>query len=127
MFFQLSYDNNLNYVLLPLCFILISLFNYYRYRKYENKLYIKITTLITGIIVFIAGIAILQAATFNNSWISAFILYSMGISVCLYLSAYIIKLVRRSNDDLEDIIKASSESSINVSNISTEWQQALAK
>ena len=120
MLFQLNYDNNLNFVLLPLVFILITLFNYYRYKKYNNKLYIKIAMLITAIIVFIAAIAMLQAATFNNSWISGGILYSIGISVTLYLSSYIIKLVRKSNENLEDIIKASSQSSINVSNIATE-------
>ncbi len=120
MLLQMNYDNNLNFVLLPVVFLLVTLFNYYRYKKYENKLYIKIATLITGIIVFIAAIAIMQAATFNNSWISAGILYSIGISVTLYLSSYIIKLVRKSNENLEDIIKVSSESSITVSNIATE-------
>ncbi len=71
-------------------------------------------------LVFISFITFLQGVTFNNSWISAIILYSIGIVVVILLIEYTCKIIVRTNSTLENLIIKSTESSINVANIATE-------
>ncbi|TFG07698.1 MAG: hypothetical protein EU539_04275 [Promethearchaeota archaeon] len=120
MIFQMDYDNNLNFILIPICIVVVSLvFNYY-YRKESTKLYAKIAFISTFIVGFMAILGILQANTFQNSWISAIFLYPIGVSIAIFLTLYMNKIIKKQYQRLEIVIDKSSESSLNVSNIATE-------
>lgn len=71
-------------------------------------------------IVFIAVIACMQAGTFNNHWITMAILYTAGLLVTILLINYAVKIITTSQNNLTQVIKKSSDSSIQVSNIATE-------
>lgn len=67
-----------------------------------------------------ALLGVLQSATFHNSWITAFILYPIGISIAIILTLYINRIIKTQYQQVEDVINASAESSINVANIAME-------
>ena len=120
MILQMSYDNNLNYILIPICIVLVSLCYRYYYRKESNKIFSKVAYICSFIVGFMAILGILQVYTFQNSWISAFFLYPLGILIAIILTIYINRIIKKQYQDLEELIQTSSESSINVSNIATE-------
>lgn len=120
MILQMNYDNNLNYILIPICVVLVSLCYRYYYREERNKILTKVAYVCTFIVGFMAALGILQAYTFQNSWISAFFLYPAGILIAIILTLYINKIIKRQYQNLEGVVHATSESSINVSNIATE-------
>ena len=93
---------------------------YVLYRKYKNMLYIKISFLMSTTLVFIATISMIQSGSSNNSIISAFILYPIGISVVILLTNYTMKIIVKTNENLVDVIKESSTAAVNVSNMATE-------
>lgn len=115
-----GYHNNLNFLLLSLCMVFLCLFFYYRLGRDIRKLHYKVAVLISAILVFISFISFLQGVTFNNSWLSAFILYPIGVTVGILLIDYTCKIIIKQNTSLEDVIMKSTESSINVANIATE-------
>ena len=120
MILQMNYDNNLNFLLIPICIVVIALAYKYYYRKEKMNIYVKVAYVSTFVVGLMAILGILQAGTFNNSWISAFILYPIGISVAIILTLYMNRIVRTNYQNLEKLIKTSSESSINVANIAME-------
>jgi hypothetical protein len=120
MISQMNYDNNLNYVLIPICIVVVSLVYRFYYRKEKNKIYTYVAFICTFIVGFMAILGILQAYTFQNSWISAFVLYPIGILVAIILTLYVNKIIRSNYEKLEGMINTASESSINVANIATE-------
>jgi len=117
---SVGYNNNLNFLLLSLCMVFLCLFFYYRLGRDIRKVHYKVAVLISAILVFIAFISFLQGVTFNNSWLSAFILYPIGVTVGILLIDYTCKIIIKQNTSLEDVIMKSTESSINVANIATE-------
>ena len=120
MILQMNYDNNLNYILIPVCIVIVALAYKYYYRKETTNIYAIIAFVSTFVVGLMAILGMLQASTFKNSWISAFILYPIGISVAIILTLYMNKIIRTYTQQLEEVIKASSENSINVSNIAME-------
>ncbi|MHA2010303.1 MAG: methyl-accepting chemotaxis protein [Promethearchaeota archaeon] len=120
MLFQANYENYLNYIFLTFCWIGLSALFYYRIGRDKKSVQLKVSIIMVSTIVFIALIAVLQAATFNNSWIAMFIFYPAGIIVTILLINYSLKINTNSQDSLAEVIKKSSESSIQVANIATE-------
>jgi len=116
----MSYDNNLNYILIPICIMVISLAYKYYYRKEKSNIYAKVAFVSSFVVGLMAILDLLLAGTFNNLWISAFILYPIGISIAIILTLYMNRIIKANYQQLEDVIKVSSESSINVSNIAME-------
>ncbi len=117
---SIGYNNNLNFLLLSLCMVFLCLFFYYRLGRDIRKVQFKVAVLMSGILVFISFITFLQGVTFDNSWLSAFILYPIGVTVGMVIIDYTCKIIIKQNTSLEDIIMKSTESSINVANIATE-------
>ena len=120
MILQMNYDNNLNYIMIPICVVVISLAYKYYYRKEKKNIFTKIAYVSSFIVGFMALLGVLQSATFQNSWITAFILYPIGISIAIILTLYMNRIIKTQYQQLEDVINASSESSINVANIAME-------
>ena len=115
MILQMNYENNLNFILIPICIVVISLAYKYYYRKEKLNIYVKVAYVSSFVVGLMAILGILQGNTFNNSWISAFVLYPIGISVAIILTLYMNRIIRTKYQQLEEVIKTSSESSINVS------------
>ena len=95
---------------------------YYKflYRKETNNLFTKIGYFVSFSIGAVAIIAVLQTGTFQNSWITAFICYPIGVLLVVLLTQYSNKIIKRQQESLENVIKSSSESSVNVANIAVE-------
>ena len=79
MILQLNYDHNLNYIMVPLCILGLCIYYKYLYRNESSKLYSTVAYIISFSLGFIAMIAALQIGTFQNSWITAFIIYPIGV------------------------------------------------
>ncbi|MHA1987412.1 MAG: methyl-accepting chemotaxis protein [Promethearchaeota archaeon] len=120
MLFQTKYDNNLNFLFLLGCwFLLVALF-YIRTGRDRKTLQFKVSVIIVSTIVFIATIAVLQAGSSKNSWITMVIFYPAGIFVTILLINYALKIITAAKESLTEVINKSSESSIQVANIATE-------
>ncbi|MFX0024288.1 MAG: methyl-accepting chemotaxis protein [Candidatus Hermodarchaeota archaeon] len=120
MLLQANYDNNLNFVLLFLWWALLVTIYYFKLGKNRRNILFKISIIMVSTIVFIAVIACLQSATFDNLWITNMIVYPAGIIVTILMVNYALKIITASKTDLTKVIKKSSESSIQVANIATE-------
>jgi methyl-accepting chemotaxis protein len=120
MILQANYDNNFNFLFLFLCWFILSLLFYFRTGKNGKSIQFRVAVIMVSTIVFIAVIACLQAATFSNSWITMFIFYPAGVIVTILLINYAIKIITNSQESLTEVIKKTSESSIQVANIATE-------
>ncbi len=120
MIFQANYANNFNFLFLFLCWIVLAALFYFRTGKNRRKIQFKIAVIMDSTIVFIAVIACLQAGTFNNLWITMAIFYTAGIIVTILLINYAIKIISNSQNSLTEVIRKSSDSSIQVANIATE-------
>lgn len=116
----MNYDNTLNYILVPICVVVISLVYNYHYRNEKSKIYAKVAFVSTFVVGLMAILGLLQAGTFNNSWISAFVLYPLGISVAIILTLYMNRIIKINYKQLEEVINTSSEGSVNVANIAME-------
>ena len=120
MILQANYDNNLNFLLLFLCWAILSVAYYFILAKNKRITHFKISFIMLTTIVFIAVIACLQSATFDNLWITNIIIYPAGIIVTVLMINYALKIIIVSQGSFEEVIKKSSESSIQVANIATE-------
>ncbi len=120
MILQANYDNNLNFILLFLCWVLLAMVYYFKLGKDRKSILFRVSFIMISTIVFIAVIACLQSATFNNSWITNVIVYPAGIIVTILLINYALRIITASQNNLTEVIKKSSESSIQVANIATE-------
>lgn len=120
MILQNNYDTNINFILIPIFIIIISLLYKLYYRKEKNHIFTRIAYICTFIVGFMAILGILQSSTFQNSWISAIFLYPLGVFIAIILTLYINKTIKKQYETLEGLIQATSESSVNVSNIATE-------
>jgi methyl-accepting chemotaxis protein len=120
MLLQANYDNNYNFLFLLLCWILLVTLFYVRKGRDRRNLQFKISVIIISTIVFIAFIAVLQAGSSNNSWISMPVFYPIGILVTILLINYALRIITTAKESLTEVIKKSSESSIQVANIATE-------
>ena len=118
--FQANYDNNLNFVFLFICWASLSIVYYIIWGRNRRNIQFKISFIMISTIVFIAVIACLQSATFNNLWITNFIIYPAGIIGTILMVNYALKIITTSQESLKQVIKKSSESSIQVANIATE-------
>jgi hypothetical protein len=120
MILQANYDNNLNFFLLFLCWAILSIVYYFKLGKNFKNILFKVSFIMISTIVFIAVIACLQSATFNNLWVTNVIVYPVGIIVTILLINYALRIITNSEESLTEVIKKSTESSIQVSNIATE-------
>ena len=120
MLLQANYDNNLNFVLLFVCWVLLSAIYYFKLGKDKGNILFKVSFIMISTIVFIAVIACLQSATFNNSWITNPIVYPAGIIVTILMINYALRIITASKNSLTEVIMKSTESSIQVANIATE-------
>ena len=127
MLLQANYDNNYNFLFLFMCwFLLVALF-YFRTGRKRKSLEFKISVIIISTIVFIACVAILQAGTAKNSWISMAVFYPAGIFVTILLLNFSLKIITTAKDNLTEVINKSSESSIQVANIATELAAGVSE
>jgi len=120
MLFQTKYDNNFNFLFLLVCWVLLVALFYIRTGRKRKTLQFKLSVIIVSTIVFIACVAILQAGSSKNSWITMAIFYPAGILVTILLINYALKIVTTAEESLTEVINKSSESSIQVANIATE-------
>jgi len=120
MLFQTKYDNNFNFLFLLACWVLLVALFYIRTGRNRKTLQFKLSVIIVSTIVFIAVVAILQAGSSKNSWITMPIFYPAGILVTILLINYALRIVTTANESLAEVINKSSESSIQVANIATE-------
>ena len=120
MLLQSNYDNNHNFLFLLACWVLLVALFYIRTGRDRSSLQFKISVIIISTIVFIAVIAVLQAGTFKNSWITMVIVYPIGVLVTILLINYALKIISTAKESLTEVIKKSSESSIHIANIATE-------
>ncbi|MFX1274719.1 MAG: methyl-accepting chemotaxis protein [Promethearchaeota archaeon] len=123
-----AYEMYINsFILLPLCFVVLLLFSYFFVKKDIKRIEFKVGLRMSFLPVVIAELAFMQAGWFGNSFLSAIILYPIGIVTAIASIYYTIKKMKeqtekinKNTSNLEQIIQASSESSLNVSNIATE-------
>jgi methyl-accepting chemotaxis protein len=120
MLFQTKYNNNFNFLILLVCWVLLVALFYFRTGRKRKSLEFKISVIIISTIVFIACVAILQAGTAKNSWISMVVFYPAGVLVTILLINYALKIITNTKESLTEVINKSSESSIQVANIATE-------
>jgi methyl-accepting chemotaxis protein len=120
MILQASYDNNLNYILLSICWAILSGIYYITLRKKSQKIQLKISVIWITTIVLIAIMACLQTGTFNNLWLTNLIIYPAGILITILSINFALKIFTNSQDNLTEVIKKTSENSIQVANIATE-------
>ncbi len=116
----MNYDNYLNYVMILFCVILFFAIFKYIYRKESMKIFVRISYIMTSVVGGMATIGILQATTFQNSWISFPLIYGLGISTAIFLTFYVNKIVKSQYQRLEEIIETASDTAINVANMATE-------
>ena len=123
-----SYDNNINiFVLLPVCFVFLTTFSYFILKKKTKTIEFKVAVVMSFLPVFIAELAFIQGVVFQNFFFSAIPLYGTGVAISLYVIYYTTKIIKIKNQEAKDktknfenIIKSSSQSSVNVANIATE-------
>jgi len=127
MLFQTKYDNNLNFLFLLGCWVLLVALFYIRTGRDRKTLEFKISVIIVSTIVFIACVAILQAGSSKNSWITMAIFYPAGIFVTILLINYALKIITTTKENLTEVINKSSESSIQVANIATELAAGVSE
>jgi len=120
MLLQARYDNNYNFLFLLACWVLLVALFYIRTGRDRRSLQFKISVIIISTIVFIAVVAILQAGSAKNSWISMPVFYPAGILVTILLINYALKIITTAKESLTEVINKSSESSIHIANIATE-------
>ncbi|MHA1986615.1 MAG: methyl-accepting chemotaxis protein [Promethearchaeota archaeon] len=120
MMLQATYDNNLNFVFLIVCWVSLLATYYFLLGKKNRMIQFKISIIMLSTITLIGGFAYLQGVTFNNSWGSNFIFFSATIVVTVLSINYALRIVASSKNNLTEVIKKTSESSIQVANIATE-------
>ena len=116
----MNYDNNLNYIMIVFCVVLICSAFKYIYRKESLKILVRISIIMTSVVGGMAALGVLQATTFQNLWLSVPLTYGVGISAAVFLTFYINKIVKRQYQRLEEIIETASDTAINVANMATE-------
>ena len=123
-----SYDMNINYfVLLPLCFAFLVIYSYFSMEKDIKRLGFKVAFRMSFLPIVVAIIIFMQASLFQNSILSALILYPLIIISGIAQIYYVLKKMKnntakinKNTANLESVIETSSESSLNVANIATE-------
>ncbi len=118
--FQANYNNNLNFVLLFVCWLLLSLIYYLKLGKTSKNIQFKVSFIMVSTIIFISVIVCLQLAIFNNSWFTNIIVYPALIIVTVLSINYALRIITTSQKNLTEVIQKSSESSIQVANIASE-------
>ncbi len=104
MVFQTKYDNNFNFLFLLACWVLLVALFYIRTGRDRKTLQFKLSVIIVSTIVFIACVAILQAGSSKNSWITMGIFYPAGILVTILLINYALKIVTTAEESLTEVI-----------------------
>ena len=110
----------MNYLLISLFLVFLIVFWKIKYRDKTERIYFKIGSLISGSVVFLVIIALLQMWTLGNSIMSALILYPFGITIILLINIYTLKVIKRSRDNLKETIDTSLAVSVNLANMATE-------
>jgi ABC-type multidrug transport system fused ATPase/permease subunit len=96
------------------------IFCYYYYKKKGNKLVVQVSVVIwTAVLMTILAVQI-AVGVFNSNLLAIMTVISIDYFFVLYVMIKIIKIIRNQQTTISDIIQASSESAINVSNIATE-------
>ena len=86
--FQIGYDNHINLLFLFLCWLGLSALYFIKLKGDKKGVQFRVAVITISTVVFIAVIAILQAGSFNNSWITMGIFYPAGIIVTILLINY---------------------------------------
>jgi len=120
MLLQVAYNEDFNFVLVALVLVLLIVFWKIKFRAKTEKVYFKVGSLISLSGVLLVILALLQVWTFGNSVISALTLYPIGLIIIVLINLYTLRVIRRFQDNLQEVINKSSDVSINVANIATE-------
>ena len=123
-----SYDMNINYfILLPICFVLLVLYSYFSMDKDINRLGFKVAFRMSFLPIVIAILIFMQASLFQNSILTAVILFPIIIISGIAQIYYVLRNMKNNTakintntGNLERIIETSSENSLTVANIATE-------
>jgi len=110
----------INFVFLFVCWVSLLATYYFLLGKKNRMIQFKISIIMLSTITLIGVFAYLQGVTFNNSWGSNFIFFSATILVTVLSINYALKIITSKQENLTEVIKKSSESSIQVANIATE-------
>ncbi|MBN1802045.1 MAG: hypothetical protein JW891_11090 [Candidatus Lokiarchaeota archaeon] len=122
------YDNYINIlILLPLCLVFLIVFSYFILNKQFKSVEFRVAIILSVLPIIIAELAFLQIGVFQNSILSAFILYCLGIIISLFDIYYATKIIRNQRQELDarsarlkDVMNKATDNSVNVSNIATE-------
>jgi len=120
MLLQVAYNVDLNFVLVLFVLVLLVFFWRIKYRGKTERIYFKVGSLISTSGVLLVIIALLQVWTMGNTIISALILYPIGLAIILLINLYTLRIIRRFQENLKEIIDTSSSVSVNVANMATE-------
>ncbi len=130
----MNYSNELNFVLLPLAGLLISVVYFLILKKDYKTIEFRVGIATIWIIIFIATIAMIQAKVLDNNWIGAIILYPIGIMCIFAVILYSAKIMRGQKEEMQkqskklgSVISNSSETSIYVANMSTELSASASE
>ena len=120
MLLQVAYNEDLNFLLVSLVLVLLIVFWRIKYRDKTERVFFKVGSLISTSGVLLVIIALLQVWTLGNTVISALILYPIGLTIILLINLYTLRIVKRFQENLKEIIETSSSVSLNVANMATE-------
>lgn len=91
-----------------------------RYKLKRHSLAFKIILHIMITCVSFAIVMIIVVGFFNNDFVITFCIFPPIICYFIYVLFYAIKIVRRQENTIKEILDSSSQASVNVSNIATE-------
>jgi len=120
MLLQVAYNEDLNFLFISLLLVFLIVFWRIKYRGKTESIYFKVGSLISTSGVLLVLIALLQVWTLGNGIISALILYPIGLTIILLINLYTLRIIRRFQENLKEIIDKSSSVSVNVANMATE-------
>jgi hypothetical protein len=95
-------------------------FCYYYYKKDGNKLIIQISVAIWAAVLMTILAVQVAVGVFNSNLIAIVTVIPIDFFFVLYVMLKIVKIIRTQTTTISDVIQASSESAINVSNIASE-------
>jgi methyl-accepting chemotaxis protein len=103
------------------------LYCYYYYKKKENKLVLQVS-LALWLVVLMTILAVQFAVgVFNSNLIAIMTVIPIDFFAALYVMLRIVKVIRTQETTISYIIKTSSESAINVSNIASELSASASE
>ena len=117
---MVSLPNELNYILIPSIILVVFLIFRNRFNLKKGTLNFKVAILMILSNLFLLLIAVFAIGTMNLEIVSTIISYALGTIFFLYTLYFTIKALNIQEKTIKDMLKESSETSIDVANIATE-------